>query len=107
MCRVKKEDEPIRDDGPGDGPVAEEWFVYIVECADGTFYTGITTDLERRVNEHDGGTGARYTRGRRPVVLRYHESLPDRSRASAREYRIKALSRAGKQRLIDRAVSTG
>ena len=81
----------------------DDWFVYIVECADGTFYTGITNDLERRVGEHNAGTGARYTRSRRPVVLRYSEPQPDRSHASAREHRIKALSRAGKQELIDQA----
>ena len=79
------------------------WFVYIVECADGTLYTGITNDLERRVGAHNEGTGARYTRGRRPVVLRYSERQPDRSHASAREHRIKALSRAGKRALIDQA----
>lgn len=93
----------MSDDGQPDGLNAEHWFVYIVECADGTFYTGISNDLERRVREHNAGTGARYTRSRRPVVLRYHERLPDRSSASAREYRIKALSRREKQKLLDRA----
>jgi putative endonuclease len=89
-------DERPRDREPG------EWFVYIVECADGTLYTGITTDLERRVEEHNAGTGARYTRARRPVVLRYSERQPDRSQASVREAGIKALSRSEKERLIDR-----
>jgi predicted GIY-YIG superfamily endonuclease len=83
---------------------AVQWFVYIVECADGTFYTGITNDLERRVDEHNGGRGARYTRSRRPVVLRYHEFQPDRSRASIREYQIKAMPRQGKLTLIDQAT---
>ena len=90
-------------DGQSNGSVADHWFVYIVECADGTFYTGITNDLERRVHEHNVGKGARYTRSRRPVVLRYRELQPDRSRASARENRIKALSRLEKQGLIDQA----
>ena len=81
----------------------DDWFVYIVECADGTLYTGITTNLERRVDEHNAGTGARYTRSRRPVVLRYNEPQPDRSGASSRECRIKALSRKAKQALINRA----
>jgi predicted GIY-YIG superfamily endonuclease len=86
-----------------DEVVAGDWFVYIVECADGTLYTGITNDLERRVGEHNEGTGARYTRSRRPVVLRYSERQPDRSHASVREHRIKALPRAVKRALIDQA----
>ena len=82
----------------------EGWFVYIVECADRTFYTGITNDLERRVDEHNAGRGARYTRGRGPVSLRYHELQLDRSKASVRECEIKAMSRQGKQKLIAQAV---
>lgn len=97
----------MSDDGQSNGSVGDHWFVYVVECADGTFYTGITTDLDRRVHEHNAGKGARYTRSRRPVVLRYHERLPDRSRASAREYQIKALSRMDKQELIDQAEFIG
>jgi len=91
----------MSDDERPSGVTSEDWCVYIVECADGTFYTGITNDLERRVHEHNLGQGARYTRSRRPVVLRYHELQPDRSSASAREYRIKALSRQEKQKLLD------
>ncbi len=90
---------------PGNQAV-EDWFVYIVECADGTFYTGITNDLERRIDEHNAGKGARYTRGRGPVSLRYHELQPDRSRASAREREIKAMSRSGKRGLIAEAAIT-
>jgi len=93
----------MSNEGLPDDPMTGDWCVYIVECADGTFYTGITTDLERRVGEHNAGTGARYTRSRRPVVLRYVEPQPNRSHASAREHRIKSLSRAGKQTLIDQA----
>lgn len=89
------------------GQAAEQWFVYIVECSDGTFYTGITNDLDRRVEQHNTGKGARYTRGRRPVVLRYHELQPDRSRASTRESRIKTLSRKAKRFLVEQAAING
>jgi putative endonuclease len=75
------------------------WFVYIVECADGTLYTGITTDIERRLREHDQGSGARYTRGRGPVRLRYSEPRANRSEATRREREIKALPRAEKRLL--------
>ncbi len=85
-----------------DDHAIEHWFVYIVECADGTFYTGITNHLERRIDEHNAGRGARYTRGRRPVALRYHENQRDRSNASTREREIKALPRREKQKLRDR-----
>ena len=94
-------------DNQPNGHTAEDWFVYIVECCDGTFYTGITNDLERRVDEHNAGKGARYTRGRRPVVLRYYELRPDRSSATTRECRIKALSRRGKMELIAEAATDG
>ena len=77
------------------------WFVYILECADGSLYTGITTDLERRVSEHnDGKLGARYTRARRPVQLVYKACFSDRSEASVAEAQIKKLSRRKKQALI-------
>ncbi|MWV63574.1 GIY-YIG nuclease family protein [Halorubrum sp. JWXQ-INN 858] len=74
--------------------------VYVIECADGTLYTGYTTDVERRVAEHDAGEGAKYTRGRTPVALRYTESFGSRSAAMSREYAIKSLTRAEKRRLI-------
>ena len=73
------------------------WYVYILECADHTFYTGITTDLDSRVKQHNAGDGARYTRGRRPVRLIYSEEAPDRSAAQSREYGIKQLSRKRKK----------
>ena len=78
------------------------WFVYIVRCKDGTLYTGITTDLERRVNEHNtSNKGAKYTRSKRPVQLVYHETYPNRSEASKREYMIKKrLSKEEKEELI-------
>ena len=71
-------------------------YCYIVECADGTFYTGWTTNLERRVKEHNAGRGSRYTRLRRPVKLVYSERQPDRSAAMRREAKIKRMSRVAK-----------
>ena len=79
-------------------------YVYIVECADGTLYTGWTDDVAKRVAAHNAGRGAKYTRSRRPVVLRYYEEMPDRSSALSREAAIKRLSRAAKQQLIATAV---
>jgi putative endonuclease len=76
-------------------------FCYIVECADGTFYTGWTTDPERRLREHNAGRGAQYTRARRPVRLAYVETQPDRSAAMRRERALKALPRLRKLALID------
>mgnify|MGYP000561645563 CR=1 FL=1 len=77
------------------------WHVYLVECAYGTLYTGITTDLVRRIGEHnDSLKGARYTRAKRPVSLVYSEQVPDRSTASKREYQVKHLSREEKLLLI-------
>lgn len=82
----------------------KSWHVYVVRCRDGTLYTGVTNDLERRIAEHNGGRGCRYTRGRRPVRLRYCEAFLDRSSALKREARIKGLSRWEKLVLIDAAV---
>ena len=77
------------------------WYVYIVECADGTYYTGITTDVDRRVLEHNFSfKSAKYTRSRRPVKLVYTEKSENRSEASKREYRIKKLNRNKKINLI-------
>jgi putative endonuclease len=75
--------------------------VYVIECADGTLYTGYTTDVERRVAEHDAGEGAKYTRGRTPVELVHTESFESKSAAMSREYEIKQLSRREKERLVD------
>ena len=75
--------------------------VYILQCADGTLYTGWTTDLERRLRAHNSGQGARYTRGRRPVRLVYQEEQPTRSTAQSREAAIRRLSRADKLKLIE------
>lgn len=74
--------------------------VYVLECSDGTYYTGYTTDVDRRVAEHDCGDGAKYTRGRTPVELRHTESFESKSAAMRREYEIKQLSRAEKETLF-------
>lgn len=79
-----------------------KWKVYLLECNDGTLYTGIATDLQRRVDEHNNSQkGAKYTKVRRPVKLVYYENCADRVDASKREYAIKELSRAEKLELIN------
>ena len=78
-----------------------KWKVYILKCSDGSLYTGITTDLARRVREHNSGNGAKYTRSRRPVAPVYSEDYPDRSSASREEARIKKLSRDDKLFLVE------
>jgi putative endonuclease len=79
-----------------------EYFVYIVKCSDDTLYTGIATDIQRRLAEHNNSEkGAKYTRVRRPVELVYSEVCEDRSGASKREYAIKKLSRKAKLELIN------
>lgn len=82
------------------------YYVYIVECRTGTLYTGITTDLIRRIREHNGecAGGARYTRAHGPVVLRYSETCATRSEALQREARIKRLQKREKLALIARAL---
>ncbi|MGM0399214.1 MAG: GIY-YIG nuclease family protein [Halobacteriota archaeon] len=74
--------------------------VYVLACADDTLYTGYTTDVERRVAEHNAGNGAKYTQGRTPVEVVHVESFETRSAALSREYAIKQLSRAEKERLV-------
>lgn len=77
------------------------YYLYVLECADGTLYTGITVDLVRRVQDHNQSTrGANYTRGRRPVKLVYHQRFRTRSTASKAEARVKRLTRNDKLRLI-------
>jgi putative endonuclease len=76
-------------------------YCYILECADGTYYTGWTTDPERRVKQHNKGIGARYTKTRRPVKLVYLEEQPDKVTALKRELAIKKLKRPQKGTLID------
>ncbi len=76
------------------------FFCYMVECADGTYYTGWSTDPERRAKIHNAGKGAKYTKTRRPVKLIYVEELPDKSSALKRERAIKRLSRKQKEKLL-------
>jgi putative endonuclease len=75
-------------------------YCYILECSDGTYYTGWTTDPQRRLRQHNRGTGSSYTRARRPVRLVYTEEQPDRSSAMRREIKIKRMSRKGKGKLV-------
>jgi len=76
------------------------WTVYILRCGDGTLYTGITNDLDRRMAEHDAGTGAKYTKGRGPFQLLYQEACQGRGPASKRESEIKSLDRKAKLSLV-------
>ena len=76
------------------------WYVYMLHCGDGSLYTGSTTDVARRLREHQNGTGAKYTRARPPVTLAYTEETPDRSAAQRREAAIKKLPRRQKLELI-------
>lgn len=78
--------------------MTKPWFLYMIECVDGSIYTGITVDVEARYATHCQGTGARYTRSHPPLRLLGHETHPDRSSASKAEYRVKQLSAAEKQR---------
>lgn len=89
------------DSGPksygADGP----WFLYMVECRDGSLYTGITNDLARRLQQHNDGTAARYTRSRRPVRIRYQERCESRSAALVRECAVRLLAPKDKWALIE------
>lgn len=79
-----------------------EWFMYVVKCSDNSFYTGITTDINRRLNEHNTTSkGAKYTRSRRPVELVYWIDFKDRSTAAKAEARFKKLSRKEKEMILD------
>lgn len=77
------------------------WCVYILECKDGTLYTGVTNNLERRIKQHNSGKGAKYTSIRKPVILKYFEEINDKSLAYKREYQIKQLTRKEKLKLIN------
>jgi len=77
------------------------WYVYIVECSDGTLYTGITTDVNKRIETHNKGKGAKYSKTRLPVVLRASFDGFDKSTAAKEEYRIKQLTRKEKIELIN------
>ena len=76
------------------------WTVYILQCRDGTLYTGITDNLPRRLAAHNSGRGAKYTRSRLPVTLVYYETYPTKQEAMRREWEIKQLTREEKKKLI-------
>jgi putative endonuclease len=81
------------------------WTVYLARCRDGSLYAGVTTNLERRLAEHNSGGGGSYTRSRAPVVMVYWEPAEDRSGALRRESAIKRLSRAQKEELVAQAAT--
>lgn len=85
-------------------PSSEKWFVYMVRCADGSLYTGITKEVNRRCQRHNDGTGSRYTRSRRPVKLIYQEVRPNQTSALKREAAIKAMNRRGKLTMIQKRI---
>ena len=82
------------------------WYVYILECGDGTLYTGITDDVQRRLAAHQAGKGAKYTRGRGPLKLRYQEVCESYSHALRREVQIKRLNRQEKLKLLEKLTKT-
>jgi len=83
--------------------VEQNWYLYILRCGDGTLYTGITTDVEKRLEVHRSGKGAKYTRGRAPLELVYRENCGSHSDALKRELAVKALTRQEKELLITKA----
>lgn len=83
------------------------WHVYIISCSDNSLYTGTTTDISRRLNEHNSGKGGSYTRARQPVKLLHKEDYSTRSQALKREYRIKCWTRGRKLALINRQENNG
>lgn len=86
-----------------------KWHVYIVECSDGSLYTGVAVDIDARIAQHNSGAGAKYTRSRLPVTMVYTETATDKSAALQREYAIKRLKRSDKMLLIGgyRDIETG
>ena len=83
--------------------VSSTWSVYLVRCADGTYYAGSTTDVAARSAAHNAGRGARYTSGRRPVEVVYQEVCESKSAALRREHALKRLTRSAKETLIRRS----
>ena len=81
------------------------WYLYILRCKDDSLYTGITTDVEKRLEAHRTGKGAKYTRGRGPLELVYREECSDHSGALRREMEVKALSREEKLKLIQNSLA--
>jgi len=95
-----KEEQPSPTVAAAAGAV---WSLYVLECCDGSLYTGVTPDVERRLRKHQEGTASRYTRTRRPIVLVYQEECGTRSQSLARECAVKSLSRQRKEELIARS----
>ena len=91
---------PKKERKPKARPSSDEWFVYMVRCADGSLYTGIAKDVARRSQQHNAGTASRYTRSRRPVELVYHEAHHTQSSALKREAAIKAMNRQEKLTMV-------
>ena len=87
-----------------EGTTEKKYYVYILKCSDGSLYCGITNDRERRLARHNSGTGAKYTRSRRPVEMVYSEEAVDKSAALKREIEIKKLSRSEKLTLISQKL---
>ena len=81
-------------------------YTYILQCKDGTFYTGWTNNLERRLKAHNDGKGAKYTKARRPVILVYYETFETKEEAMKREYAIKQMTRKEKERLVEEEISS-
>ena len=80
----------------------EIWYLYVLRCGDGSLYTGITTDVERRLEAHRTGKGAKYTRGRGPLELVYREECGNHSQALKRECQIKAMDRRKKEMMVEK-----
>ena len=81
-------------------PTDNNWYIYILQCADNTLYTGVTTDVRARLATHNAGKGAKYTRGRLPAILLYQENTVNRSTALQRERAIKKMRAADKRQLV-------
>ncbi len=92
--------KPVEREKPPVPDAATPYHCYVLRCADGTLYTGVTTDVARRIGEHNAGKGARYTASRRPVRLVWQEPQADRSSAQRREAAIKSWPRSRKETLI-------
>ena len=90
----------VREKNTPEQVYAATWSLYILRCRDGSFYTGVTNDIERRFREHEEGRASRFTRTRRPVVLVYQEKCGSRSQALLRECAVKSLGRQGKEDLV-------
>jgi len=87
--------------------MSKTWFTYMVRCNDNSLYTGVTTDLTRRVNEHNSKSkGAKYTRNKQPVVLVYHKAQDNRANACKYEYTLKKLPKNKKEQLVTHAIKT-